>query len=40
MIMNNENELLEWPCDIPSVSEIDMGREIASEFKKIHPSSP
>lgn len=40
MIMNNENELLEWPCEIPSVSEIDQGRDRAIEFKKIHPQIP
>jgi hypothetical protein len=26
MIMNNESELLKWPCDVPTVAEIDYAR--------------
>lgn len=35
MIMNNEGELLQWPCGVPTISEIDQAREMEEEVKFI-----
>lgn len=40
MIMNNEKELLKWPCDVPTVAEIDFARELEHEDTKLHPPTP
>lgn len=40
MIMQHESELLEWPCGLPTVSEIDQAREESTEKRKLHPSTP
>lgn len=36
-IMTHEADYLEWPCGLPSVSSIDIGRLEDEEKKKIHP---
>ncbi|XP_031632804.1 plasminogen receptor (KT) [Contarinia nasturtii] len=40
MIMQNESELLEWPCGLPTVSSIDQARVDIEMEKKLHPLSP
>lgn len=40
MIMQHEAELLEWPCGLPTVSNIDQAREETHEKKKLHPQPP
>lgn len=37
MIMQNEKDLLEWPCGLPSVSSIDEARINIEMQKKLHP---
>lgn len=39
MIMNHEEELLEWPSGIPTVSEIDQARIETDERVFLHPQS-
>jgi Uncharacterised conserved protein (DUF2368) len=40
MIMQNEAELLEWPCGQPTISEIDQARMDLEDSKKLHPVPP
>lgn len=40
MIMQHEQELLEWPCGLPTVSSIDQARVESEIEKKLHPSVP
>jgi Uncharacterised conserved protein (DUF2368) len=40
MIMQNEQELLEWPCGQPTISEIDQARMDLEDSKKLHPVPP
>lgn len=39
MIMQNEPDLLEWPCGLPSVSSIDQARVDEEMEKKLHPAA-
>lgn len=39
MIMNHEEELLEWPSGIPTVSEIDQARIETDERVFLHPQN-
>lgn len=39
MIMQNEPELLEWPCGLPTVSSIDQARVDTEIEKRLHPST-
>lgn len=39
MIMNHEEELLEWPSGIPTVSEIDQARIETEEHVFLHPQN-
>lgn len=39
MIMQNESDLLEWPCGLPTVSSIDQARVDVEMEKKLHPHS-
>lgn len=38
MIMNHEEELTEWPCGLPTVSEIDQARIELDEKVFLHPA--
>lgn len=40
MILQHEAEMLEWPCGLPSVSNIDQARSEAEMEKKLHPAVP
>lgn len=40
MIMNNESELLQWPCGVPTISEIDQAREMEEEVSNLFVPAP
>lgn len=40
MIMKHEQDLLEWPNGLPTVSTIDQARVEVEMEKKMHPQNP